>query len=182
MPEMASNVRRDPDEEDWEAEMEGNVPFDPTRRAKEKGVLRYIQGATKSERRRFREEEAERHAQLAAEKTSQDTSLANSTKSTIRQVQPEAPQPLRRPNLNKSTLNDSSFMYQGRGRGSLPVVLPPPPVAAVGRGRGAALAKLQRERLNVGKAVSECSEPSTFATAEYKSMDDSIVAGNLRPN
>jgi len=182
-----------PDEEDWEAEMEGVVPYDPTKNAMSKLVWRTPQTLmTKSERRRFREEEKQRWHSLIAEGADKETGED-------KQVVPEeggAKPSLRRPvsvgpmaNQTPSavTTRDSgaavSSFREPRGIGAPPP--PPTAVKSIGRGRGTAPAGpppvgLRRPKPWTGSSAATGSETGTFETTDFKSLDDSIISGNLR--
>jgi len=192
--------RRDPKEEDWESEMVGVTPYDPTKKAMEKNVLRYIQGATKSERRAFRADERERHAKLEAEQKSAAASLAtgasvsvNSTTAAVGPLPDNSTFRMRRP-VNQTitvdvtrqaaasggsfatganaTSQSGSFMSSQRAPSGVRPLGPPPVVPNVGRGRAAVLANIARSR-QVGKqaaAATGQSEAGTFATSDFKSI------------
>ena len=58
-------VATPPLDDDWDMDMEGVVPFNPSQAAMRKNVVRCVQGySTKAERRRFRKEENARLASL----------------------------------------------------------------------------------------------------------------------
>lgn len=127
-PGHGQQQRKDPDEEDWEAEMIGVVPYNPIKNAMEKDVFRFIQGATKSQRKAFREEERERHAKLEEMQKSGNSSsiLATNTTTVDPSVNQSVSKPLRRPgamtevgggasaqNTSSSTLTRPSFNQTG---------------------------------------------------------------------
>merc|ERR1719423_521912 len=107
-----------PDEEDWEAEMEGNVPYNPTAVAMSRLVWRNPQTLmTKSERRKFRQEEYERWNKLKAEGVgSSDTAVEEGTSDKPLLRRPGSAMPV---GLNNS---DS-----GAPRPPMGVSKPPPP-------------------------------------------------------
>jgi len=188
--------------EDWEAEMAAYPVggYNPTAAAMSKKVWRTPKVlTTKSERRQFRAEEADRwhaidHGTL--DKTDETETTAPPT---------EEPKkaPLRRPDsamANQATLASSSnYSFKTPTpiyREPQGVSAPPPNVRSTGRGRGTSIksgsttgpASLCASGLGgrtptVTTAGGAGSETGTFATSEFESLDDSIIiAGNLDGN
>jgi len=112
-----------PSEEDWEAEATVVTSYDPAAAARKKNVLRNLQGATPSQRKEFRAEEARRHELLQAKKLPAPAAAAEAPRESV------ARGALRRPTLVSEPAGEGARLATGLVR---------PSVLAAHLGRGAA--------------------------------------------
>jgi len=195
-------AQADQGEEDWEAEMEGNVPYNPSVCAASKMVMRRPTVlTTKSERRQFREDEFQRWSKIQTKKEDEDTKNNNTTQVSLNggnaetsSISPVKPVGLRRP-LTASTssysvahqsltLVDDSTTAAPRGFDGALSIGGGGIVKSIGRGRGSVAARFGGGGGGVSAlgglrrpslAASEAATQSvtgSFGTSEFKSLGE----------
>jgi len=150
-----------PSEEDWEAEATVVTSYDPAAAARKKNVLRNLQGATPSQRKEFRAEEARRHELLKAKQ------LPGSVEAAPRES--GARSTLRRPTLVGEPAGEGARLATGLVR---PAVL----AAHLGRGAGPPAARTQLRRPGSFLAPEDLASTAGSLDTTRDTLDQAIVA------